>query len=58
MRNLTFAQWAYSMMALLMIGWTSSVFGLTTLAWINLILLLALTAERVLNALRVHREVE
>jgi hypothetical protein len=58
MKNLTFAQWAYAMMALLMIGWTSSVFSLTTLAWINLILLLALTAERVLNALRVRREGE
>lgn len=58
MRNLTFAQWAYSMMALLMIGWTSSVFSLTTLAWINFVLLLALTAERIVNLRRVHRQVK
>jgi hypothetical protein len=55
MRNLTFPQWAYAMMALLLLGNVAKTLGWTTLDLISAIGLGLLAVERITNLLRVRR---
>lgn len=55
MRNLTFQEWAVTMIVLLMAGWTGSVLGVTVLNGIAAGGLAVLAVERLTNLRRVRR---
>lgn len=55
MRNLTFQEWAYAMMTLLLLGWAGSIFSSIVLGVAAFVGLLALSVERFANIRRIHR---